>query len=149
MMLLAATAAAAFVVPASADPPVSPVSQVSAARSQATATVSAIETTARHARRLLQWAREGGTPRQIACADEGLSRSDVALRSAREHARAVEEAGARGDAALVRRELVLIAACREAARAAASASEACLGHADDTVVHVVAAPTSPPRAPPR
>jgi hypothetical protein len=107
--------------------------------------VAAIETTARHARRLLQWARESGTPRQVACADEGLSRSDVALRTAREHAKAVEEAAARGDAAALRRELGLMATCREASRAAASTSEACLGRGDDTVVHVVAAPTDPRR----
>jgi hypothetical protein len=108
--------------------------------SEADAAVASIEGVARRVRAVLRRARTRGTSEQIACANEGLSRVDVALRNAREHARLSREAAAKGDSSSVRRELALLRVCAETARGAEGATDSCWTDAqtrDDTSVRVI------------
>lgn len=135
--ILALLSAPALSATAAADPTVPNVeAEARTAHAQAIASIAQMEATARRVRLLLQWARERGTRTQVACADEGLSRADVALRGAREHARLADEAWERGEATLARREVLLLSACREAARTASETAGACVGPSDKTIVSV-------------
>ena len=110
---------------ASADPQGAHLADGRAVRVQVDATIALMDTNAARLRTLLRQARVRGIAAQIACADEGLSRADVATRTGREHARLANDAWTRGDGSVARRELVLLAASRDASRAAATATEAC------------------------
>jgi hypothetical protein len=140
-VIAACLAVAALAFPALADPSGQP-RAADRTPTQAASALLQMQTSARHARLVLMWARELGTRPQVACADEGLSRADVALRTARDHARALEDAMTRRDAATARRELGWIDACEEAAKAASRASDACFDVGEATVVRVVAAPAA-------
>lgn len=59
------------------------VRETNEARAELEGALSHMSTTSRHVRDLLRATRNGGSPRQVACVDEGLSRADVALRMAR------------------------------------------------------------------
>ncbi len=135
----ALAAASAFASPALADPNAPPPQvDVRAALGRVAPTIAAMQTTARLARLVLQWAREGGAPEAIACADEGLSRADVALRAARDHAARAEGAWAHGELAAARRELVLVSWANDASRLAATMVDGCLGGGEGTTVQVLA-----------
>jgi hypothetical protein len=139
---IAVSLAALAVVPTTAAdtgaPPVEP--QAPAVLPQADVAVASIEGAAQRMRQLLRRARARGSAAETACANEGLSRVDVALRNAREHARLAREAWAKGDARTSQRELYLVGVCREAARSAAGVADSCIGEAqkhDDTSVKVI------------
>lgn len=59
------------------------------------------------------------------CFDDALSRADVSLRHAREHARDAEDAFARGDAAHARIEVSQVRAMRETSREASTMADTC------------------------
>jgi hypothetical protein len=110
------------------------------ARVQASASVWSMEGAARRARVILQKARRRGDAKEVGCADETLSRVDMALRAGREHATLLFEAWARGDAWAARRELARVWAAAEAARQASADAELCVGEArpaEGTTVRLV------------
>ena len=101
------------------------VSEAHAAKSAAFEAVSSIDRAASHVRSLLRRARAGGTRDEIACVDEGLSRSDVALRRARTEAAAAQEAYAQGNVVEARKANDRVLRARDDAKRAASAADAC------------------------
>jgi hypothetical protein len=105
---------------------VPPDAEARIARVQASASVWSMESAARRARIILQKARRSGDAREVGCADESLSRVDMALRAGREHAVLVLEAWGRGDARVARGELARVAAAAEAARRAGADAELCV-----------------------
>ena len=68
---------------ASADVSQPPEAEARLARVQASASVWSMESAARRARVILQKARRRGDAREVGCADETLSRVDMALRAGR------------------------------------------------------------------
>jgi len=100
--------------------------EAQAARAQATAHVWMMESVARRARVILQTARYTGKEKDVACANEGLSRVDMALRVGRDRALKVIAAWDRGDASLARAELARLTTTTEAARAAGAQAEFCI-----------------------
>jgi hypothetical protein len=101
-------------------------------------------------RRALHDARARNDRDRIACASDGLSRADAALRAARERARAAEGALARGDEGTARVELSVVLSAREASRAATASVDACFafGAPEPTEVTTVrwrAEPLPPPK----
>jgi hypothetical protein len=96
-----------------------------AAAAQADALVVAMDASSEHVRHLLRKARAQKWAHGVGCLDEALSRVDVALRAAREEARAAREAAHEGDAVLARGHLTRVARLREMARAAASGGQMC------------------------
>ncbi|MEA2748574.1 MAG: hypothetical protein QOI41_2717, partial [Myxococcales bacterium] len=74
-----------------------PVSEIREARTQIEATLSQMRTRSLHVRDELRLTRKRGTKAQVVCVDEGLSRSDVALRRARELGDEILAAYTRGD----------------------------------------------------
>jgi hypothetical protein len=96
------------------------------ARAQVSASVGSMESAARRGRVILQTARRRGRAVEVGCADEALSRVDMALRSGREHASLVSDAWAHGDVRLARSELARVAAAAESARTASAWAELCV-----------------------
>jgi hypothetical protein len=97
-----------------------------AARAAATANVGVMESVARRARVILQTARYTGQARDVACANEGLSRVDMALRVGRDYAHRVLEAWDHGDVVAARSELSRLSTTTAAARAAGAQAEFCI-----------------------
>jgi len=96
------------------------------ARAQASTSVWTMESASRRARAVLQRARRRGEAKEVVCADESLSRVDMALRVGREHAVLLNDAWSRGDAPTARGELTRVAAAADAARAASAQAEYCI-----------------------
>src|SRR5579859_3301711 len=117
-VLIVAACASALVGPRAAADPAPGAAEESDARAQAAAAVSTMETLSRRCRSILMEARRLGEDAAIACADEGLTRVDVALRYGREHAGLLALAWSRGDARQARRELALLSLADAGARAA-------------------------------
>jgi hypothetical protein len=117
---LAAPRASADATPPPAE------SEARAARAQASANVWMMESASRRARVILQTARKTGGERDVACANESLSRVDTALRVGRERARQVVEDWARRDVVAARADLARLSVVTEAARAAGAEAEFCL-----------------------
>jgi hypothetical protein len=125
---------------ASADVSQPPEAEARLARVQASASVWSMESAARRARVILQKARRRGDAREVGCADETLSRVDMALRAGREHATLLFEAWAHGDAGGARRELARVSAAAESARQAGADAELCVGEphpAEGTTVRLI------------
>ena len=109
------------------EPSANVVNEARAAKSAAFEAIAAIDRAAGHVRILLRRARSGGTRDEIACVDEGLSRSDVALRRARIEAAAAQEAYAQGNVQDARKANERVRRAREDARYASAAADACFG----------------------
>jgi hypothetical protein len=118
---------ACFMPRAAADGTASPLdTEARAARAQSSVSLGVMEGVARRARVILQTARRSGTQKEQACADEELSRVDMALRVGREHARRMLEDWEQGDAEGARRELAHLAIATRAARLAGAEAESCI-----------------------
>jgi hypothetical protein len=101
-LLALASAALSLSAVARADEGAAPVSSVTAsqlrdARVQIDLTISQMRARSLHVRDQLRSTRKRGTKAQVTCVDEALSRSDVALRRARELGDEILAALARGD----------------------------------------------------
>lgn len=135
-----ATAQTVGPAPAAFDP-------IARAAAEAHALVARIQNNRQVARDALALARSRKLRGEIRCADESLSRADVALRRAHEHAANVAAATANHDVAAVRAELARVrmwaAASHEAEVLAISCSSpAVLRPGDRTVVTVRVAPVA-------
>jgi len=120
------------------------------ARAELDSVIGSMRATSRRVRELLRSTRLRGTKAQIACVDEALSRSDVALRTAREAAEVAAAAHARGDLDAARDAERRVAELREAARLAARDGARCAVDAPKvvaqpgvTTVKVSWGPTAP------
>lgn len=125
------------------------------ARIEMHAAIARMQSTSHYVRDLLRDARRRGVPRQIACADEALSRADVAHRSARAQEGEALASYARNDLASARAARVRIAELEEAQRLAARDGTACLPQSPNiarssmkseptTLVRLVIDPKIPP-----
>ncbi len=125
------------------------------ARIEMHAAIARMQSTSHYVRDLLRDARRRGVPRQIACADEALSRADVAHRSARAQESEALASYARNDLASARAARVRIAELEEAQRLAARDGTACLPQSPNiarssmkseptTLVRLVIDPKIPP-----
>jgi hypothetical protein len=99
--------------------------EMAAARADVDGALRAMRATSLRVREMLRDARKRGTKQQIACLDEALSRSDVALRHARASGDGALAAYARGDLDEARVQLARVAEWREAQRLAARDGAAC------------------------
>ena len=99
--------------------------EVVAARSHVEAALVQMRATSFRVRDQLRTARKRGTPPQIACVDEALSRSDVALRRARELGDEATAAYGRGEVGEARAALRRLAETKEMQRAAAATATSC------------------------
>jgi hypothetical protein len=129
-----AIASALFVVPSfvRADPVTGPASvapaaqaEVVEARAQVEATIAQMRATSLRVRDQLRTTRRRGTKQQITCVDEALSRSDVALRRAREMGDEALAAYAHGDVPAARAARSRLVEIKEAQRVAAAAGSSC------------------------
>jgi len=100
-------------------------SEIAGARSQIDAALAQMRATSLRVREQLRTARKRGTRPQITCVDEALSRSDVAVRRARELGDEVMAAYAVGDVDMGRAKLRRLAELKEAQRLVASAATSC------------------------
>jgi hypothetical protein len=100
--------------------------EVRAARGELSVILARMTSTSRHARALLRDARKRGTEREVSCLDEALSRSDVAYRSAREHAVEALASYARNDVVSARAARARVLGLDEAQRVAARDGARCL-----------------------
>jgi hypothetical protein len=96
------------------------------ARAQASSSVWVMESVSRRVRVILQTARRIGQARDVACADEDLSRADMALRLGRDHARRLLEDWDHGNALDARRELARLSTTTQSARQAGAEAEYCI-----------------------
>jgi hypothetical protein len=118
---------ALFATRVSADAmPSSVESEARAARAQASASIWMMEGASRRARVILQTARKAGSEREVACANEALSRVDMALRVGRERAHQIFEDWSRGDVFAARVDLARLSVVTEAARSAGAGAEQCI-----------------------
>jgi hypothetical protein len=97
----------------------------SALRAELGAAIGTMEGNAARLRRALHEARIRKDRDRVACASDGLSRADVALRGARDRARAAEGELARGDEAAALVDLGFVRSAREASRAATASVDRC------------------------
>jgi hypothetical protein len=95
------------------------------AQREVDATAAQMRAVSQRVREDLRATRKRGTPKQIACVDEALSRSDVALRRAREAGAALLAAYQRSDLDAARVARQRLAELREAQRLAAREGAAC------------------------
>ena len=100
-------------------------SEVVAAHSQVEATLVQMRATSLRVREQLRTARRRGTPPQISCVDEALSRADVALRRARELGDEAVAAYGRGAVDEARAVLRRLAEMKEVQRVAAATATSC------------------------
>ena len=126
-----------------------------AARARAVArdTLAAMETASAHARLVLRRARASHDARVVACADEALTRADVAVRIGKDHAERASAAWSQGDRDRARFETARLVVRGDLARAAARDADACVAGVpapvaafapnDVTIVHLVVDPTLP------
>lgn len=138
---------------ASADTTGSPAPvAVEAARAavEARALVATMQQDARLAREALMTARRAGRRDEVRCADEALSRADVALRAARDEVSALPRPGATIDLAMVHHTLGEVRARATAAHAARVMAVTCtLPHAMTTMGDTIAVRVDPSVAPVR
>jgi hypothetical protein len=129
-----AIASALFIVPSvvRADQVTGPASVAPAtqtemveARAQVEATLAQMRATSLRVRDQLRTTRRRGTKQQITCVDEALSRSDVALRRARETGDETLASYARGDIDRARAARARLVEIKEAQRLAASQGTSC------------------------
>jgi hypothetical protein len=99
--------------------------EVAEARAQIGATIAQMQAVASRVRDDLRAMRKRGTKRQITCADEALSRSDVAVRRARETGADMLAAYAQNDGETARALRVRLGEIREGQRLAAAEGAAC------------------------
>ena len=99
--------------------------EVVAARSQVEAALVQMRATSFRVREQLRTARKRGTPPQITCVDEALSRSDVAFRRARELGDEATAAYGRGEVFEARAVLRRLAETKEMQRVAAATATSC------------------------
>jgi hypothetical protein len=99
--------------------------ELTESRAQVDASLVQMRATSMRVREQLRTARKRGTRLQITCVDEALSRSDVALRRARELGDEAVTAYARGDADAARAAMRRMSELKEAQRAAAASATAC------------------------
>ena len=99
--------------------------EVVAARSQVEAALVQMRATSFRVREQLRTARKRGTPPQITCVDEALSRSDVAFRRARELGDEATAAYGRGEVYEARAVLRRLAETKEMQRVAAATATSC------------------------
>jgi len=118
MISSARSARADEVVPA-------PTEEVAQARAQIDATVDQMRAIAVRVRDELRTARKRGTRAQIACANQSLSRADVAVRRARETGDEALALYAKGEVERARAARRRLAELREAQRLAAAESTSC------------------------
>ena len=102
--------------------------EVAAARAQVDAALVPMRATSFRVREQLRAARKRGTAPQITCVDEALSRSDVALRHARELGDEAVAAAGRGAVDEARAILRRVAEMKEVQRVAAAAATSCTPH---------------------
>lgn len=95
------------------------------ARVQMRTAIGQMDGTARRLRVLLREARAKQMTSRLGCLDEALSRADVSMRHAKEHARAAMDAFARHDVGEARREMYELNAMRESSREASSMADTC------------------------
>lgn len=111
---------------ASAEPALSAEArELREARSQIDATLVQMRATALRVRDELRLTRKRGTRAQITCVDDALSRSDTAVRRARETGEEVLAAYARGDVDTARALRTRLSEIREGQRLAAAESAWC------------------------
>jgi hypothetical protein len=103
----------------------SPPSELTSARSQIDASLAQMRATSLRVRDQLRATRKRGTRPQITCVDEAMSRSDVALRRARELGDEVLAAYARNDVDTARATLRRLAELKESQRIAAATATSC------------------------
>lgn len=96
------------------------------ARTDIESTLGTMSRTALRVREMLRDTRRNGTKAQIACLDDSLSRTDVALRRARESGAVALAGYARGDVELARAERRHVLEWREAQRFAARDASVCI-----------------------
>lgn len=97
--------------------------EVEGARRDMRMAIAQMDGTANRLRLVLREARAKHLA--TACFDEALSRADVSLRHAREHARDAEDAFARGEAGRARIEVSQVRAMRETSREASTMADTC------------------------
>jgi hypothetical protein len=102
-----------------------PPPEAARARGEIESTIAAMRGRAQWVRSLLRDARRRGTPAQIACLDDALSRADVAVRRAREHGDASLAAYAEGNVVAAREQCTHVALHRLAQEIAARDALAC------------------------
>ncbi len=122
--------------------------EAAVARAELDGTIARMTTASRHVRAILREARKRGVVREIACADNALSRADVAHRMARVHAAEAASAYARGDVGFARASRARVLELEEAQRTAYRAAMACRPAPVErvvagTVVRVVVDPAIP------
>ncbi len=103
--------------------------EVAATRFQVDAALVQMRATSFRVREQLRTARKGGTAPQISCVDEALSRSDVAIRRARELGGEAVAASGRGEVDEARAILRRLAETKEIQRVAAATATSCAPHA--------------------
>lgn len=103
------------------------------ARAQIEASLAQMRATSLRVRDQLRVTRRRGTKQQITCVDEALSRSDVALRRAREAGDEALAAYARGDVLAARAARVRLAEIKEAQRLAAADGSSCAARPANTI----------------
>ena len=97
--------------------------EAASARVQMRTAIGQMDGTVQRLRVLLREAR--AKQLKLACFDEALSRADVSLRNAKEHARAATDAFARRDVVSARREMSELGALRESSREASTIADTC------------------------
>src|SRR3954469_5262763 len=102
-----------------------PPPEATRARGEIESTIAVMAGRAQWVRSLLRDARRRGTPAQIACLDEALSRADVAVRRAREHADASLAAYGDGNVEAARQQRMHVVEHRLAQEVAARDALAC------------------------
>ena len=136
----AAMAACVFSPPSFASPKssdaaeASRMSQLSRIGEQTDASLAAIEAASMRVRVLLQTARAGRDALEIACVGDKLTKIDVAMRVARDHATRAQLASGKVDVVereQSRWELVRLEARRDAARGAAREAAACIARREE------------------
>ena len=123
MLVIASTAGFASTPARAEESPGS--NEVVAARSQVEAALVQMRATSLRVREQLRTARRRGTLPQITCVDDALSRSDVALRRARELGDEATAAYGRGEVGEARAVLRRLAERKEMQRVAAATATSC------------------------
>lgn len=99
--------------------------RIAPARAQVDATLAQMRATSLRVRDELRITRKRGTKAQITCVDEALSRSDVALRRAREVGEELLAARARDDGTAADASLRRLSELKETQRLAAASAMSC------------------------
>lgn len=102
-----------------------PVEEVKAARAEIESVLGEMRATSRRVRDQLRATRLRGTRQQVTCVDEALSRTDVAVRTAKENADAALRAYADNDVDTARDALRKMKEWRQAQRIAARDGSSC------------------------